>query len=175
MQTGTFLIEDVSSPEPDATAWYEQGLALYEQGAYQEAIAAFSQAIELGFDPLNWAYYYRADAHLKLGESDQAIADYDLTLLHTPNPGPEDAVTYVNRGVAYVKLGDFEQAIADFTQALTLRPDYDLAFLNRGLAYIQQGDTERAIADFRQVLEISTDPALRQTAEEQLRALGVEP
>ncbi len=43
------------------------------------------------------------------------------------------------------------------------------------LIYRVEGDTDGAIADFCQVLELSSNPNLRQDAEDQLEALGASP
>ena len=55
-----------------------------------------------------------------------------------------------------------------------LRPrGFAMAYNDRGVAYVQKGETAQAAADFAKVLELSSDPQLRQKAEEQLKALGV--
>jgi len=131
LQTGSFAIESAS-----ATWWFDQGADYHQQGDYENAIAAYSQAIELD---------------------------------------PSFAEAYYGRGFAYHSLGNYAQAITDYTEAIAMNPGWDLPYLNQGLAYVNTGDTALAIADFLWVLEISTDPAVRQEAEEQLRALGVEP
>ena len=233
-QTGSFVIEGAS-----AASWFNQGVGFYQQGDYEQAAAAFSQAIELDpnyasaynnrgasykalgdyeqairdygqaieldHDPLSWPYNNRGVVHYELDDYEQAIRDFDQALEHDPNYAaaynnrgrayyalgayeqaisdydqaleldPNYAVAYNDRGAAYGALGDYEQAISDLDRAIALWPDYGKAYLNRGRAYADQGDNDRAIADFRQVLEISADPSLRQQAEEQLRALGVEP
>jgi predicted negative regulator of RcsB-dependent stress response len=50
---------------------------------------------------------------------------------------------------------------------------FAMAYNDRGVAYVQKGETAQAAADFAKVLELSSDPQLRQKAEEQLKALGV--
>lgn len=45
------------------------------------------------------------------------------------------------------------------------------AYFSRANAYYVKGDFKQAKADFQKVLEFSTDPQLRQQAEDQLKAL----
>jgi len=47
------------------------------------------------------------------------------------------------------------------------------AYYNRGLVYADKGETAKAVTDFTKVLDLSSDPQLRQWAEEKLQALGV--
>ena len=66
-----------ASPTADtAVSANNDGLVLNNQGEYQEAIVAFTKAIEL--DPsLATAYSNRGWAFIKLGQYEQATADYD--------------------------------------------------------------------------------------------------
>jgi len=50
---------------------------------------------------------------------------------------------------------------------------FAMAYNDRGVAYVQKRETAQAAADFAKALELSSDPQLRQKAEEQLKALGV--
>ena len=93
----------------NATEWVQRGRSLVESGNYNEAIEAFTKAIEL--DPkLAWAYGARGIAYYKLGNYQQAIRDYDRAI----EIDPKDAVSYTNRGLAYDDLGNYQQAIRDY-------------------------------------------------------------
>lgn len=68
-------------------------------------------------------------------------------------------------------MGKYEAALTDFNHALELNPKLAEAYGNRGLAYKAMGQVEKAIADFERVLELTDNPQLRQTAEQQLHEL----
>ncbi len=154
----------------NADPLFNRGIAYKYLEDYERAAADFTRYIELVPDDPD-AYFQRGLAFKNLEEYERAISDYTRAIeLEPGDPG-----TYNNRGVVFRELGDYERAIADFSHALTIRPDYDLAYLNRGRAYVDAGQTELAIADFRQVLEITEKSSRREDAEEELRALGVEP
>ncbi len=160
--------------DPLSLAYSNRGLAYAKMDDHERAIADLNQAIELDPDYAR-AYFNRGMVYEELGELEQAISDYSQSIAIDPRDVIAAAKGYLNRGFVYAKQGDYERAISDYSQAISLRPDWDLPYLDRGLAYAKLGDTEQAIADLRQVLEISTNPDIRQMAEENLQALGVEP
>jgi tetratricopeptide (TPR) repeat protein len=114
------------------------------------------------------AYQGRGEAHQSQGDYDRAIAD--LTQAITLKPNFEQA--YNNRGVAYFHKQDYAHAISDFNEALLIRPQYATAQLNRGRAYAANGERDKAIADFQKVVELTTDPTLRQQAQDELKTVG---
>src|SRR5262245_39022006 len=126
-----------------------QGKTDSNNGDYDRAIAAFSEAIRL--DPKNVnAFGNRGIAYAKKGDNDRAIADYNDVIRLSPNY----ANAFLNRGIAYGKKGDNDRAIADFTEAIRLDPKNANAFLNRGIAYAKKGDNDRAIADFTEAIRL---------------------
>jgi tetratricopeptide (TPR) repeat protein len=65
----------------NAPAYNDRGLSKTFTGNYNEAIRDFSKAIELKtLSSLENTYENRADAHVKLGEYDKAIADYGAAI-----------------------------------------------------------------------------------------------
>ena len=74
-------------------------------------------------------YYNRGVAKLKLGDYEDAIADYDQAIALNP----DDADAYYNRGIAKRGLGDHDSAIADFDQGIELKPDDGEAYFLRGV------------------------------------------
>jgi len=153
--------------KPDyAEAYYNRGKAYAGQGELDHAIADYDRAIALKPDYVG-AYNNRGGVYADKGDLDHAIADCDQAIALKP----DYALAYNNRGVIYYYKGDLDRAIADYDQAVALKADYAEAYLNRGNAYVQAGEKDKAIIDFKKVLDLSSDPDLRQQAEEQLQAL----
>ena len=126
-----------------------QGKTDSNNGDYDRAIAAFSEAIRL--DPKNVnAFGNRGIAYAKKGDNDRAIADYNDVVRLSPNY----ANAFLNRGIAYGKKGDNDRAIADFTEAIRLDPKNANAFFDRGIAYGKKGDNDRAIADYTEAIRL---------------------
>jgi len=97
--------------------WFEKGLMLTRTRLYDEAIEAFSTAIELIPGDFE-AYNYRGVARTYQGDYDGAIADYNLAL--KIKPAYADALN--NRGFAWVKKGNLSQALRDFSRAIEIQP-----------------------------------------------------
>ena len=113
-----------------AIAYYSRGLAYYDKGDDDRAIADYNEAIRL--DPKSaYAYSNRGLAYDHKGDLDRAIADYNEAI----RLDPKYALAYFNRGNAYYQKGDDDRAIADYNEAIRLDPKYAFAYNNRGTAY----------------------------------------
>ena len=55
---------------------FDQGQQLQKNGQYQEAIAAYEEAIRLGMKDFPRVHLYRAGSHLDLRQYDEAIRQY---------------------------------------------------------------------------------------------------
>jgi tetratricopeptide (TPR) repeat protein len=80
-------------------------------------------------------YYNSHDYQNAIQEFNQAIT------LKEPNPQPEDAYLYVNRGNAYFAMGNKQAAIQDYKKAITFKPDDE----NLPKAYEGRGDARQAL------------------------------
>jgi tetratricopeptide (TPR) repeat protein len=174
---------DVAIKALSATDWYLKGISLVRARNYDEAIAAFTKAIQLN-PKYSSAYANRSAAYGTLRDHQQALADSNKAI----ELDPKDAVAYVNRGSAhaglknykqaiedadraiqldpklgiayynrarsYIMLGNWQQAIKDSNKAIELYPTYSSAYLNRGVAYLYLGDFQQAIIDFNKAIEL---------------------
>jgi len=99
----------------NAANYYNEGLNLYNQGKYDEAIAKFDSALEI--DPNNKeAYYLKGSSLDKIGRYSEAIASFDKAITIDPNY----ALAWQNKGLAQYKLKQFDEAIASFNKAKEL-------------------------------------------------------
>ncbi len=116
-----------------------RGLAKYELGDKQGAIADFTESINLNFDSKDqdneFAYIMRSSAKEDLGDEQGSLEDcnrsiisgYTATILKNPN----DYKAYISRGREKYGLGEFQGAIADFNNAISCIPsEEDLLFLS---------------------------------------------
>jgi len=102
------------------------GLELIGQQRYDEAIKAFSTAIEI--IPQDYqAYNYRGAARALKGDYDGAIADYNKAI----EIRPRYAEAYNNRGFARTQRGDLPNAIDDYDRALEINPFFVDAYNNK--------------------------------------------
>ena len=106
--------------------WVDKGLKLISQQQYDQAIKAFSTAIEI--IPQDYqAYNYRGVARALKGDFDQAMADYNKAL----KIRPRYAEAYNNRGFARTQMGDLQKALHDYSRALEINPFFVDAYNNK--------------------------------------------
>ena len=102
------------------------------------------------------AYNNRGNAFSIMGQSEQAIKDYDESIRVDPNY----ANPFNNRGVARQKKGEYDRAIEDFNAAIGIDPNYANAFANRGETYQKKGDFALALKDFDEAIRLHPTSAV---------------
>lgn len=134
--------------------WFDAGTAFAQKKEYDQAIAAYNNALKA--DPqYASAYFYRAQIWEEKGEIDKAIDDYSKVI--KLNPSLENAYNY--RGNAWEMKGKLDKALADYSKALELDPKHAQAYHNRGNVWVKKGNYDKAIEDFSHALEITPDEA----------------
>jgi tetratricopeptide (TPR) repeat protein len=101
------------------------------------------------------AYFHRGLAFYRLGDYEQAIADYNQTILLNPTYYQ----AYYNRGLVYSAQKDYLTAIADFNQSLRQITDLNpislsSIYTDRGASYLALGNFNAAKADFDKALHL---------------------
>ncbi|MBP5973990.1 tetratricopeptide repeat protein, partial [Brasilonema sp. CT11] len=137
------------------TVHFNQGLALYNQGKLDEAIASYRKALQI--DPNYATAHNNLGYALKnQGKLDEAIASYRQALQIDPNY----AAAHNNLGNALSDQGKLEDAIASYRKALQIDPNYATAHNNLANALYDQGKLEEAIASYRKALQIDPNYAI---------------
>ena len=173
-----------------AEAYRERGVAYDYQGNYGLAVADYTQAITLGYQPLSQAYYDRAIAYEAIGDLRRAVADLNRAIdldadwafpywaranIEAEQGNLTEAIIdyntaleldpalgdlYAARGIVYAAQGNNDRAVDDFSQALELNPQFTSAYIWRGVVYVRLGDYDIAIADFSSALALEPENAL---------------
>jgi tetratricopeptide (TPR) repeat protein len=95
-----------------------QGNYRLEDGQYEQAIAAFQQALER--NPRHaLAYLGLAVTFLRLDRFEESLASFHQAI----KLDPANAVAYADRGILYDRAGNHADALRDYRQALELDPD----------------------------------------------------
>jgi tetratricopeptide (TPR) repeat protein len=128
---------------------FRRGVCLRLLGRYGDAIAAFTEAINLNPD-LAEAYFRRGICFYYMGEEDLAVLDFK----QAGNIEYEDPRPRLWEGFAFAKKGDYHEAIRSYGQALAESDRYVPAFVNRGLAYMMLGENEKALVDLNAAVRL---------------------
>ena len=168
-----------------ANSHNNRGLALLAEGKYDDAVAAFRQAIasaeDLGIARLNMARalfkqkdYEGAAAELReflAREPRSKEAENLLGNIAMEEGRPRDAEAHFRRaleyepqftdarnslGILFERQGRIEEALREFRAVLGVDPDYAEALNNIGVIHKKQGRLEEAVASFRKA--IAADP-----------------
>jgi tetratricopeptide (TPR) repeat protein len=131
---------------------FTYGVALFQDGYFEQAEEAFQEAITARPDDPE-AYYNLGTLNLRRNHLPEARRFLEQTVKLRPNY-PE---AWNNLGMISAQEGDSEAAISDFQQALQLRPAYDVALLNLGNVYRRAKDFGKAEECLTHALELRPD------------------
>jgi tetratricopeptide (TPR) repeat protein len=135
--------------EDNYVAYNNLGLALAEEGKFQEAIHYYRQAL-LIWPEFPAVRYNIGNALAHEGRDDEAIWHYSQVLQTRPN----DDMAHNNLGMVLGNQGKFDEAIGHFTEALRINPDLPLVHNNLGLALAKQGHYDAALGHFTDALRL---------------------
>jgi tetratricopeptide (TPR) repeat protein/serine/threonine protein kinase len=137
---------------PLADAWNERSKIDAMRGNIDQAIAGFSNAIELA--PSNpWHYWERSLAYEKQSRWKEVVADCTKAI----DLKQDEYGFWLVRANANFELREYEKAVKDYSQAISLNQT-DLNMLRRrGDAYLALAHWEQAEADFDKLTEASPD------------------
>ena len=138
---------------------YDLGVRYLSEGNYEEAVIAFTAAIEIEPNHAE-AYVGLADTYIGMSDLAQArdvlagglgVVDDD-TMLH----GKLSDVEY-DMGQEELEKGNYDEAVEHFQGALEHDPDREDAYLGLADAYLGQGDKEKAVEALKDGVEHSAE------------------
>ena len=144
-----------SSSRDYASALNNRGLAYFNKGQHQRAIADYDEAIKLEPDAVR--LNNRGNAYASRGQHDRAIQDFDEAV------EPRRATTRSRSTTAATPISPRATPTArsqNYDRALTLNPKYQDALVNRGVAHEKKGGYDRAIADYNEALKLDDKDAM---------------
>ncbi|NJN89470.1 MAG: tetratricopeptide repeat protein [Leptolyngbyaceae cyanobacterium SL_5_14] len=143
-------LQRASSDQERLKLLCREGLLLMQVGHYEQAIASYSQALQLRPDDAE-IHHYQAVALENLGRYQQSIAAYDQAIGYSVNPS---AQLWSDRGNVLRNLSRYAKALESYEKALTLEPDYVKALYGKGLALMMMGRTKQALTSCNLALEL---------------------
>lgn len=136
-------------PKIDEDENLAEGVNLFSQGQYQEAIKAFEK-ITYKFPNNFMAFYNLGLSYLRNGNIDEAILNLDKAV----KLKPDLVEAYFALGESYFNKGNSEKAMEAFSKARELQPDNAKAHYNLGINYYKCDQPEEAISSFEKCIEL---------------------
>ena len=181
----------VKANPADFELYVQLGMAHFHAGQFDEALAAFQQAIDLNsnaasaYNGIGRVHYHTGPAQAAIEAYEHAIAldphyidpYYGLGILFSAQLGdygaaveafqrgvehnPADAFLVASLGSTYARMGRFEKAIAYLQQAISLQPDNAFAYSWLGIIYLHIKRYDDVIAACKREIEIEDTHAPR--------------
>jgi len=173
-----------------AAAYSHRAHEQYQNGGYEAAVEDYKLALNLDpnnktiQDKLKKSEYLRTrlmpseppatngssntqtpdnhvdEEHIRKGEYDEAIADYEKALQKMSYSDPnlktlmdDLKAAYIARAEAKIKKGEYDSAIDDCDKALDIDPFYGYAYIIRGDAHCGKDEYDEAIDNYEKALQ----------------------
>lgn len=156
------------SARADGQTAFQQGLALFNQGQFQEAIAHFTKATQL--DPeFGRAYLYLGRAYLNLRRWQDAIVPLRTALRLEPEQTKQEILSFLvdalmGAATHQVQQGNLRTAIPLFKEVLELQPQFAPAtqqlveaLLGLGNQLLSQGKAGEALDAYLETTHLAPD------------------
>ena len=142
----------ISAGEARTTSFklQSEGMRLYKEGKYKDAIEAFRQVVNLNLNSF-MAFHYLGLSLLADRRYGEAIEPLKIAL----DLQPDYVQAHLALGDAYLKQGDTTEARAEYLRALELQPAYAAAFDGLGRLFEVKGEDDQAEQQYRKALEIN--------------------
>ena len=138
--------------------WAELGDVLMAQQKYAEALASYSEGLELR--PFDASYVcYRANALAKLGRSAEAMTAYRRAL----DLQPQLSEAHFELAGLLANDNQIAEAAREYKEAIRLNPNHAVSRVNFGVVLARQGRLDEAIQEFQVALRL--DPQNTAAAE----------
>ena len=128
--------------DQQAEKLYNEGVTLFQDKHYADALAKFTEAIGLK-NNFEKAYFNRGSVKMETGDFAGAEQDFTSSINLSPS-----AKAYFGRGKSKYERNQGEDAIADFSKTIESDTNYAQAYYYRGVLYFQKKDYETAVKDF---------------------------
>jgi protein O-mannosyl-transferase len=143
------------------------GIIYGERGDLDNAIRCLNKSIILK-PAKGSAYFNRALTYSFLNKNEEAINDYNMALIYSPQKAVE---ILTNRSNLFMISGRFKEAIADYNYLISTNKNNYLFYYNRAIAQQQTNNITGAIADLQKALQLQPED---QTIRMQLQKLQAE-
>ncbi len=131
--------------------WWNRGNAFKQLGRYQEAIADYTQTINLNPNFAS-AWNTKGVALYNIRSYHESLNNYDRAIEVSPN---YFCCPHIGRGNVFHDMKQYEEAIIEYTKVTELAPKCRWSWNNRGNSLRNLRRYEEAIADYKKALELT--------------------
>jgi len=145
----TFSKRTLSYDKHNPRFWDELGVAYYNIGNNEKALAAFRKALEINPND-DSVYNNLGNLYYDMGKNKAAEEAYEKSL----KTNPRYAQTYYNLGNLYNRINSKGKAVSLYKRAIEINPDYAKAYNNLSDIYYNMGKPKDAIEMLKKAVEI---------------------
>lgn len=183
------ILDSMNMVDPFALEKYNMGIHEMNKKNYKMAIQWFTEAYKID-SKYKKTLYQRGRAHRKLGQKDEAIADFELFIKEADTTDMADyeigriyfdeknwvkaekrfdaailknnkvAKYYYYKGVCCLTAKDLEGGIKQFDRAIELDDKYAYAYNDRASAYFRLEKYDEAVKNYRKAIAVDGKMAL---------------
>jgi tetratricopeptide (TPR) repeat protein len=147
---------------------FDKGLALFNQGKFEDALPHFQKATELEPEYAE-AYLYLGRSYLNLSKWIEAIHPLRTAYTLSPVETKKEVVNIlldalIGGALAEFKKGNFKESISYLNEALDLDPESTEArnelinsLIGYGSELLSEGDASEAVSQFSEAIKIAPD------------------
>ena len=143
------IIVGLTAFAPNAEKYIAEGVSLYNEENYDEALEKFDKALELNPN-LAEVWFYKGIILQTKDMNKEALECYEKSI----EINPKNALVWYNKGTLMNYFGLFSEAIACYNKAINIDPNLSHAWYNKGLTLCNMGKYPEAINCFDKVTEI---------------------
>jgi tetratricopeptide (TPR) repeat protein len=144
----------------NVAAWNNLGIALFQQGDQDGAVAAYGEAIRLNANRAPKPHFNLGGVLRQKGDLDGAIAAFREAIRFDP----KYVAAHNSLGIALREKGDLDGAVAAYREALRLNPKLAVAHQNLGNALRDKGDLEGWVAEYQEAARLEPASQSRKAA-----------
>lgn len=174
----------VTAEGEEANVAYNNGVALCNEGNFNEAIAEFNKSLSINPE-MAQAYYGRGTCKVQLKRYSEAITDlneytkrkednyatYLIGYCYFHNSDMENATKsfqdaieqgcniadlFYHLGVINFNAADYDKAIEYYSKAIDIDSKHAFSYNDRGSSYRMQGKYDKAIGDYQKAVELNS-------------------
>ncbi len=139
------LVAGLAGCSPSEEELSNKSRELMDQGKFTEAVGYLDRWLEKNPERSD-AYNMRGVAYLELGQTEDALSDFNQAILH-------DSTSYkplFNRANTYLQEGQLPEALQDYNQVVRMNPELSDTYLNRSAVLYEMKQFEEAQKDLEQ-------------------------